>query len=223
MKAPAGMSPRLPRKRARSCSSAAMLTALTRSKKPHQIATGFDQSSHATLIDFTPQALPNAHESVTLPTHKARSSQTFAAAAAARPLSAAKASPHHTHNCTHNPNLPVVNFLFLRSQVVPLVGFAARGVLDGRCRQLPQPRRIAQKAAPAIPLRCQRFDRRHVVAAALRDRRYFGDRRAYHVREGVRAAGTLHPAAHPRWRSAAPLPAGLAPRPHPRRPIPSPP
>src|SRR5580704_8783423 len=61
-----------------------MLTALTKSKKPHQIATGFDQSSHATLIGLPPQALPNAHESVIRLTYKARSSQTFMAAAAGR-------------------------------------------------------------------------------------------------------------------------------------------
>src|SRR6202050_4212769 len=54
-----------------------MLTALTISKKPHQIATGFDQSSHATLIGLPPRALPNAHESAIRPTYKARSSQTF--------------------------------------------------------------------------------------------------------------------------------------------------
>src|SRR5580704_11405745 len=73
----AGLSPRLALKRARSRSSAAMLTALTTSKKPHQIATGFDQSSHATFIGLPPRALPNAHESVIRPTYKARSSQTF--------------------------------------------------------------------------------------------------------------------------------------------------
>src|SRR5580692_1427157 len=74
--AAAGLSPRPARKRPRSRSSAAMLTALTNSKKPHQIATGFDQSSHATLIEVPPRALPNAHESVIRPTYKARSSQT---------------------------------------------------------------------------------------------------------------------------------------------------
>lgn len=161
----AALSPRLLRKRNRS--SAATLTALTISKKTHQIATGFDQSSHAMLIGLPPRALPNAHESVIRLTYKARSSQTFGPP---RPAVHRGKAPGELSGAAGHSNVPgfmsrmmqaaldlrVLNAIFLESPVVPMLSVGARGVFDGRCRQFPQPRRIAQKAAPAIPLYCQR-------------------------------------------------------------------
>src|SRR6204780_3765300 len=191
-----------------------MLTALTISKKPHQIATGFDQSSHATLIGLPPRALSNAHESVIRPTYKARSSQPLRRprpavrrGTALTELSGAAGHsnvPDFMSRRRAAIDLPVLNVIFLRSWVVPPGSFAARGVFDGQASL------IAHKAAPEFPLQCQHFDRCHIGAVPLCDRRYFGDRRAYRARGRVRAAGTLHPAAHPQRRRATPLPAGVA-------------
>src|SRR5580704_13278797 len=105
-----------------------MLTALTKSKKPHQIATGFDQSSHATLIGLPPQALPNAHESVIRPTYKARSSQTFGRRDRAicdgdvrSRLAPAAFRFDPGAVVALLPDLRLLNVLFLKSQGVPSV------------------------------------------------------------------------------------------------------
>src|SRR5580698_1888731 len=147
-----------------------MLTALTRSKKTHQIATGFDQSSHATLKGLPPQALPNAHESVIRPTYKARSSQTFGPprpavhrAKARREFSGAVGHldvPGFMSRMRAALDLRVLNALFIRLQGVPSVS-QARGFLwplDPNCAESSAGNSIT------TPAFCLTVSRRHALA-----------------------------------------------------------